>query len=81
MSEATFTWRGRPVPFRPGESIAAALLHAGISDLGSDAAGGQLRYFCGIGACQNCLVRVDGRTVESCLAPARPGASVTAMED
>lgn len=80
MSAVQFTWRGRPISFRPGETIAAALTGAGISDLGQDGAGGRQRYFCGIGACQNCLVRADGLTVEACLTPARDGAVIVGLE-
>lgn len=69
-----FFWNGDPVAFHPGETIAAALLRAGIADLGrpSDALGG--RVFCGIGACQGCVVAVAGAAlVEACLTPARDG--------
>ena len=80
MIERTFDWMGREIPFRAGESIAAALDAAGIRTLGSDPAGNQVRYFCGIGACQSCLVRVDGSTREACITPARTGMRVTALE-
>ncbi|HSX73672.1 MAG TPA: 2Fe-2S iron-sulfur cluster-binding protein, partial [Shinella sp.] len=39
------------------------------------------RYFCGIGACQCCLVRVDGLAKEACLEPAEENIRVTALED
>ncbi|WP_449255835.1 2Fe-2S iron-sulfur cluster-binding protein [Bosea sp. (in: a-proteobacteria)] len=70
-----FFWSGMPVAFRPGETIAAALLRAGIADLGrpdGHLPGG--RVFCGIGACQGCIVAVeDAAPIESCLTPAREG--------
>ena len=69
-----FFWNSEPVVFQPGETIAAALLRAGITDLGqpSNAPGG--RVFCGIGACQGCVVAVvDAAPVEACLTPARNG--------
>lgn len=78
MIDDTFFWLGRPVAFRPGETFAAALRRAGLDDLGP--ATGQLRgrYFCGIGACQACLVSVNGAApVEACLTPARAGVQVT----
>lgn len=80
MSGGSFLWRGAAIPFRAGESVAAALMRAGVRDLGSDGAGARLRYFCGIGACQNCLVSVGGSVVESCLTPARDGLAVEAVE-
>lgn len=77
----TFSWRGQSVPFRSGESIAAALAGINVSGFGKDPSGADTRYFCGIGACQCCLVRVDGRAREACLEPAMDGMVVTALED
>ena len=81
MSAPTFIWRGAPVPFRDGETIAVALGHAGVLDLGRAPDGVAMRYFGGVGACQGCLVRVNGRTVEACLAPAVAGLAVTGLDD
>jgi aerobic-type carbon monoxide dehydrogenase small subunit (CoxS/CutS family) len=78
MTQRTFFWNGRPIAFRDGETIATALAAAGVKSLGRDAAGRPTRWFCGIGACQNCLVRIDGRLVEACLTPARDAATVEA---
>lgn len=79
MSSGTFTWCGIPIGFVEGESVAAAISRANRFDLGTDGSGVRLRYFCGIGACQNCLVRIEGATVEACLTPARPGISVQSL--
>lgn len=76
MTLSTFFWNGRPIAFRPGETIALALEAAGIRRFGADPLGTPTRYFCGIGACQGCLVRIDGRLVEACLTPAIDGRSV-----
>lgn len=70
-----FFWNGTPVAFQPGETIAAAMLKAGIVNLGrhDDGPPGG-RIFCGIGACQGCVVTVaDAAPVEACLTPARDG--------
>ncbi len=69
MSEASFYWMGRSIPYREGESIASALEAAGVMSYGLMPTC-EARFFCGIGACQGCLVRVEGRVVEACLAPA-----------
>lgn len=74
----TFKWSGTTVLFHPGESYAAALGRAGNLDLGPAVGGLRLRYFCGVGACQGCLVSVDGASpVEACLTPAKAGTSLS----
>lgn len=80
MTARTFLFRGRAVPFRSGETIAAALSAAGLRTFGLDPALRETRYFCGIGACQSCLVRVDGVLVEACLTPARADERVEPAE-
>ncbi|HCL66090.1 MAG TPA: ferredoxin [Rhizobium sp.] len=80
MNAQTFEWMGRSIPFRTGESIAAALEAAGIPTFGPDALGQETRYFCGVGACQCCLLRVDGVVREACITPARMGMNVEALE-
>lgn len=68
-------WQGRKVPFREGDTVAAALMQAGIVDLGAGTRGDGHRrsVFCGIGQCQGCLVRIDGRVTEACLLPCVTG--------
>ena len=67
---------GRPVPFRHGESVASALISAGIHDLGAGHTGLRRAVFCGIGQCQGCLVRHEGRWVEACLLTCLDGLEV-----
>lgn len=76
IAPPTFLWDGKPVAFEPFETIAAALDRAGIVVLGDAQGCGGGRYFCGIGACQGCIVGVDGVRMEACLTPARPGLRV-----
>jgi aerobic-type carbon monoxide dehydrogenase small subunit (CoxS/CutS family) len=80
MNGGTFRLMDRTIPFRTGESIAVALQTAGVLTYGPDALGNETRYFCGIGACQCCLVRVDGVVREACITPARPGMNVEPVE-
>ena len=60
-----------------GESVAAALLAAGILHLRSSPRQGEPRgMFCAMGVCQECLVEVDGRAVPACMTPVREGMSI-----
>jgi hypothetical protein len=74
-----FEFDGRPVPARPGETIGAALLAAGVRRFRVTRFGGRPRgLFCGIGVCFDCLVSVDGEdSVRACLRAAAPGAVVS----
>jgi hypothetical protein len=73
-ADESFLWNGCAIGFQPGETVAAALRRAGVTAFGPAAGGQQGGYFCGIGACQGCVVSpVGGVPFEACLKPARPG--------
>lgn len=80
MTSRAFSWMGQSISFRDGETVASALEAAGIYTLGADALGQETRYFCGVGACQCCLVRIDGVVREACITPARSEMTVETME-
>lgn len=62
---------GRPVPARPGDTIAAALLRAGIVPAGELSGRG---LFCGMGSCFECHAEVEGVPyVRTCMTSARAG--------
>jgi len=63
------------VPFRPGDSVAAALLAAGASRLRESPVDASPRApYCMMGVCFECLVEIDGKqNQQSCLTRARPG--------
>ncbi|MBK1658442.1 FAD-dependent oxidoreductase [Paracraurococcus ruber] len=74
-----FTFEGREVAALPGETIAAALSAAGILELRRTAGGAPRGLWCGMGACFDCVVTVDGRQGQrACLVKARDGMAVTA---
>ncbi len=73
-------WQGRALPFRPGETVGQALERAGVINFGSTPTGQSRAIFCGIGQCQGCLIRADGRMTEACLLPCRDGMVVTPAE-
>lgn len=71
-AEVDFRWQGQTLRAPMGESLAAALMAAGIRNLG-DGPGAPRAAFCMMGTCQQCLVRVDGKLAQACLVPVRAG--------
>jgi predicted molibdopterin-dependent oxidoreductase YjgC len=69
------TFAGREIPLEPGQTVAAALIAAGIRSWRTTQHTAAARgLFCGIGACYDCLVVINGRPAErACLVPARDG--------
>jgi thioredoxin reductase len=64
----TFQFEGVQVQARPGETIAAALIAAGIRDLRIDRNGLPRGLYCGMGVCQDCLVEINGQSaVPACM--------------
>ena len=57
----SIAFNGRPVSALMGESVGAALSAAGIVELRRTAAGEARGLHCGMGACFDCLVTIDGR--------------------
>lgn len=75
--DITITVDGRPIECRPGETVATALLAAGLRHLrDSPRAKAPRGAFCMMGVCQECAIRIDGRIQQSCLVPVRPGLRV-----
>lgn len=68
---------GRGIPARAGQTVAAALLAAGIQTLRHAQSGAPRGLFCGMGVCFECRVRIDGLPEQrACMIPARPGLQV-----
>lgn len=59
----------------PGESIASALMRAGVQEMRLTRRAGESRgYFCGMGICWECAVFVEGRgVVRGCGEPVTAG--------
>src|SRR5687768_10177087 len=73
----TFRFEDREIEARPGQSLAAALLAAGEAGLRETRTGGLRGLYCGMGVCQECLVRVEkdnqpAEQVRACMTPAQP---------
>ena len=69
---------GQPVPTREGDTLAAALLNAGVVPIRHTPVSGQARApMCLMGVCFDCLVEVDGApNVQSCMVEVREGMQV-----
>ncbi len=69
------TFEEREIAFRAGDSLAAALLAAGIGAFRQSPADGSVRGpYCMMGVCFECLVEVDGRqNQQACLTQAQAG--------
>lgn len=75
-----FHFDGRVVAGHAGETVLAALLRAGIKHLRDAPADGAPRgAFCCMGLCQECLVQVDGVSVESCRQTVFEGLNVQSL--
>ncbi|WP_176086382.1 (2Fe-2S)-binding protein [Martelella sp. HB161492] len=58
----TFTFEGETITAQAGDSVAAALTAAGITDFRASVVSGSPRgVYCMMGACFDCLVNVDGQ--------------------
>ena len=68
---------GQPVRVKAGSSVAAALRLAGGMGVARTSVTGQPRApFCGMGICQECRVRIDGRQRLACQAVCAEGMRV-----
>jgi predicted molibdopterin-dependent oxidoreductase YjgC len=74
----TIWFEDRPVAAQEGESVAVALLAAGVHTTRLTAVSGARRGpYCLMGACFECLAMVDGRAnVQTCMTPVREGMRV-----
>lgn len=59
-SPIEFTFESKKISARDGDSIASALIHAGIYEFKESADASKRGIFCGMGVCNECLVDVDG---------------------
>lgn len=75
------TFDGRVVPCHEGDTVAAALLVAGIYEFGTTRDGDPRQPFCNMGTCFDCAVTIDGRPlIRACITPVRNGMDVTSTK-
>src|ERR1700761_514211 len=74
----TIQFDGKPIPALEGETIAAALSAADIATFRRTASGAPRGLHCGMGACFDCVVTVDGRIGQrACMTKVADGMAVT----
>jgi len=74
----TIHFDGQPIAALEGETIAAALSAAGIVAFRRTASGAPRGLYCGMGACFDCIVSVDGRIgLRACLTKVAGGMRIT----
>lgn len=78
-SPVTLHVQGQAIQARAGDTLAIALLNAGVVAFRHTPVSGQLRGpLCMMGVCFDCLVEVDGRqNVQSCMVEVRDGMQVS----
>lgn len=80
--KVTFAFEGKRLEAFEGETIAAALVASGVKVLGwSQKLHRPRGFFCAIGKCSSCLMRVDGvPNVRACTTPVKDGLGVERQE-
>lgn len=79
-AEIDFTFNGRALKGRAGETIAAAAIAAGEAGFRIAKDGTKRGVFCGMGVCQECLVVVDDvASQRACMTALTPGATVVSQ--
>lgn len=75
--QVDFTFNGKNMSAASGTTIAAALLAADQIWFRETPISGQQRGpFCMMGACYDCLVQIDGVSVQACMTPVTEGLQV-----
>jgi predicted molibdopterin-dependent oxidoreductase YjgC len=65
---------GEELHLAEGENLAAGLLAAGVAVFRHTPVSGAARApYCMMGACFECLVEIDGMTMQACMVTVRPG--------
>lgn len=69
----TISLDGEQIVAYPGETVATALLAAGVNGFGYTRTGDPRMPLCNMGTCFDCVVTVDGAPLtRACLTPVRP---------
>ncbi|MDR6154734.1 glycine/D-amino acid oxidase-like deaminating enzyme/bacterioferritin-associated ferredoxin [Acidovorax delafieldii] len=76
-----FFYDGQPIEAIEGETLAAALAANGLNQMRHTRSGERRGLYCGMGACFECVVTVDGRSSQrACLTKAADGQQVRSTQ-
>jgi len=76
-NDVTFTFDGRQLQARQGDNLAAALIAAGVVSTRTTPVSGAPRGpFCMMGGCYDCVVAINGETVQACMTTVSDGLQV-----
>lgn len=79
QNKLTFFWQGQVLSAQEGDTIASALLAAGIrSNRQNPVSGNPRAPFCMMGSCFECMVEVDGQIIQACMELVNEGMRVKA---
>lgn len=77
-NKVSITFDGIDLMLPLGENLAGALLVAGVMPFRNTPVSGAPRGpFCMMGACYDCLVQIDGMTVQACMLQVSEGMDIT----
>lgn len=77
----TFNFNGQSIHAAVGDTVASALLMAGMTALRATPSGEPRGPYCLMGACYDCLVDIDGKTVQACMTPVSDGMVVARVAE
>ena len=73
----SFSFDGKPMTGRKGESVAAALIGAGVHSFRKSREGQHRGLYCGMGTCFECLLTIDGDLSQrACLVSVKEGMDI-----
>lgn len=77
----SFSFDGQSYSAARGENLAAALLAAGVTTTRTTPVSSEGRApFCMMGACYECLVEIDGESVQACMTEVSDGLAVQKID-
>jgi len=82
MSEYTITFDGKSCQGKPGQTISEVLMENGIITLGQSPDGSPRGVYCGMGACYQCRIILNGKmNIRACKTLAKPGDIILSQKD